>query len=65
MKSFRDQDIQNEEEAIDKHMNEANGVISKKEKLNGSTQIHNKQNTSLNDGSNCSEQAEKPLLNNK
>jgi hypothetical protein len=46
-------------------MNEANGMIGKKDKLNCTTQINNKQNPSLNDVSNCSEQAEKPLLNNK
>ena len=65
MKSFRDQDIQNEEEAIDKHMNEANGVIGKKGDKSSTLQLNKKQNPSLNDASNCSEQAEKPLLNNK
>ena len=44
-------------------MNEANGAFGKKEKC--SIQINNKQKTSANDASNCSEQAEKPLLNNK
>lgn len=65
MKSFRDQDIQNEEEAIDKHMNEANGGMGKKDNKSCTLTINNKQNPSLNDASNCSEQAEKPLLNNK
>lgn len=65
MKSFRDQDIQNEEEAIDKHMNEANGGMGKKDNKSCTLTINNKQHPSLNDASNCSEQAEKPLLNNK
>jgi hypothetical protein len=46
-------------------MNEANGLVGKKDKLNCTTQINNKK-TSQNDASHCSEEAEKaPLLNNK
>jgi len=46
-------------------MNEANGVTGKKDNKSSTLQLVNKQNPSLNDVSNCSEQAGKPLLNNK
>ena len=59
MKSFKDQDILNEEEAIDKQMNDTNavGLLKDKDVLVESSNAKVNQLTE--------QQHEKPLLNNK